>query len=1226
MNSSPTAASAGGLPGPGEENRLSFFSFFPRPGTPPTLDNRLAQWFALFWNHTWNWFPLIQFVGAGADQLDCDHGAAEQEGRDCAFEVFGHFRTRDAAPPIAVPFGTILCPDDNAEFVSGGARFFVPMFLRTRRQVTRMLARLGKLSLFSEDKRKDEGPPRPPVNIDSLAELDRWLEQGASAAGPPAPVRLPPVEKKSAGKARDAGRAAASDEERDTDALTVVLLGDLLQDGLVRGIAATVARCRAAFPDVEELERILREAKKEARPGELEEGLLRSYLANFLEKPTRNLLRRRCGQPVETGNPVARFCQRRQLSFYGPGGIHPQSVGHLPLRDVNQKDKYRLCPVQTPQGHEVGLRLILARRATIDAAKRAVRGPAGDPQPGDLLGEAASLIPFIGHDDAARALMAANMIQQALALDHPQAPLVATEWDVELTARPEVSAPWRKDRAKDGALAYGANLLVGYLPWGLHTYEDGIVLSESARDQLAAVEEETFWLDVRLDWTGQAYEYVEVSAAGGPLPAEGPGGTGDEPAQPVDHLDVTGVAKMNAEVGPGRDLLVRALLRRTPRVKAPNCLEDLQNLPQGGEIVADCSLRYPHPLPGRVVDIRRVPGGPGGQPRRLGVTVRRIIPLEVGDKLAGRHGNKGVVVRILEDTQMPFLTVRDAAGAEQRRHLDVIFNTLGVLGRLNVGQLYETALAKAVARPGGRSVTVPCFDGWGPGRLAEALRQAGLGADDGMEQLYVQEGTAPPRPLSHRCLVGPQYVMRLHHLAGEKVHARAAGKPRQYTARDNQPVRGRRHNGGQRVGEMETWALAAHGAWDLLDDLLALRSDDPALARAARAPDFDWGDDRRRPQALANLVLALRGLGLDLLLWQRGRPVTEDFLRQPRGAAFTRASLDLATPERMATWGPLNEVTTAEVFDGDGTDRFHAGGLFSEAVFGPRPGASHAREVRPWRMGIINLCEAVVNPLASRQMWELFNHPQKFCGKVAGKGWRTELARRLKDAADWSEAPAATGKKGARRRQATRLRGEGRLPKDYLLTRLPVVPPHFREEDWRKGRALRADLNLLYTDVLSANARLRNLRASSPAPGDVDDAGPPEFAEALGRARESLAKAVESLFLGGRRPRGAAFARAGQATRREAGPPARPPGRQARRSLRPRRDRLRAGARPGRGQPARGDASRLVPRRVRKRQPAGAPEPPAVPAPLQRAGAPGQLPREGQRGPHEPVHLPGLQR
>jgi hypothetical protein len=1078
----------------------SFLKLFPVPDLPSSMESRLAQYMRKIWNQkSGHLSDIPAFMGLFAVSPDYNYEAAARGKNDYACDLYAHFDN-----DLFVLLGNICYPDEKGEFVMGGHRYYIPMFLRTDVQIKQMVERgILARNLTEEDEpeefQKQEQKGNKKTGLSSKI-LDRVDEEGF-------PIDLPELE---------SGRPKKQEEEtdsRNTDNLRVVLVGHLLEKRLI-GVLRWIIR--NVMPEVQ-----VAISRDEETKRPVLNGILQTYFESCLEKTTRRFFLHVAGRLVDMHNPLARLCQRRELSFYGPGGVHPESIGHLLLRDVNEGDRYCICPVQTPQGHSIGLRLYLARRAGVDILNGKLLPPEG-PQAGDILGDAASLIPFIEHDDVSRALMGANMMKQALALEKPQVPWVQTGWEKELASHAEVSEPFKAR----GVLSLGANLLVGYLPWGLDTFEDGIVVSQSAAAALSSIQEEVFWFEEKREWWEGSYGVIEV--------------TRDNPNQMDNHilekLDDRGIIKLGEEVGPG-DVLVSALLKRSKRIHKTQLIDRLvaHAFNQEYEEIRDQSLRLPHNFRGRVTEI--IDSAGSGKLsmalvpevlRRIGVRVRRIEGLAIGDKLTGRHGNKGVVGRILPDWEMPYYKVQEngcenqeCRVSEAHRHLQIILNPLGVTSRLNVGQLYETALGKLVEKVGEPYVVRPFKDSWTPERLAQELKQHGF-PEDGKEQLYLfTDGSE--RPLKYRSLVGSQYIIRLHHLAMDKIHGRGSGNPWEYTLRDDQPLGGKRLNGGQRMGEMETWALAGYGAWHILDDFLTVKSDDRRLRNHSNGPSVKW-DGKRRPMALVNLVMAVRGLALDMRFWDlEGKDVTQVFLEQPKGLEFSRVTLDLAAPEHLRQWELCGEVRSQRLYapiqsrrsrkktlqdsKRESPDRIEdesepevdpelwpdREGLFSRVIF-----------ERPWNMGNISLAHPIVHPLAARSLWEAFCYPTKF--KDRAWDWATQLCDKIQEGA-WPEIGEIRDTKERLNYERVKkglqiLQGIDRLPKEYLLTGLPVVPVHFRKERLAVVDNFENDLNLLYRNVIISNSRLKVL---------IENKAPEPI---LKNGREKLFQSVDSLFLG----------------------------------------------------------------------------------------------------------------
>jgi hypothetical protein len=949
------------------------------------------------------------------------HQVAQRSGTDVRVGLLGRFNI--CGRPTAIRLGDVPVPDEAGEFVLAGRRVVVPLLLRPTappptssarpnpgRQVPmaeRMVRRLARTRLGTPARR-----PWEQAGWRDFADVDKWLSgawnEGASSSTAPGPWRT-------------------------AETLAVVLIGDVLQCEWVPVLARALTLAA----------RVLGQMSAPTQTGDLARVWVRGTLTNVLEVATKQVFRE-YARPFDTDHPIARLSARRTATFLLPGGVHPESAGNLSLRDVDGTgDRGRLCPIESPQGQPIGLTLHLARGATVDPTTRRLTPP--DPTRGaDLLGHAASLIPFICHNDGSRALMAANMLKQTLRPAVPDEPLVQTGWERELVDRKLVPDDWQKN----GVLAVGVNLRAAYLPWGLDTYEDGIVVSRSAATRLEAVGEETYWLDEVVAWQEPTADrpagYRTVRIDTGWSPSEWP------PGRQVSVGDVLIPARMwfAADEGGKKGTYIAPLTGPAEGEPADAAVRFDPGGNYAGEVV-------------KVFDSNAEPDLfrlPPGVRRRVGVRVGWRVPLEVGDKLAGRHGNKGVVTNIVDDEQMPY--TRAADGSPQLA--EILLNPLGVLGRKNVGQLYETALGKA-AQKVGRPVVVPPFpeeDGppanapdagrWTPDRLASALRGAGF-PDDGKEKMYLSRD-GREAPLDQPVLVGPQYILRLHQLAGEKVAARSTGT---YTPLDQQPPAGRRSDGGQRVGEMEAWALAGYQAWAVLDELFTRHSDDPVR----RNHDNTDPAPARRPRGLVNLLFVLRSLGFNPRLLAPGDDdVTEPFLSSVAGAAFSEFRMGFATPEVSSGWfaGPVTETKR----------------LIDEDLFG-KP-----TEEFNDRMGYIELAAPVPHPLAAeRERTRLRKGLARASNAESGRP-RLPL--------DWRVALAEEFDKSRQ---------------NLLLRRLPVPPARFRMEPLdptsRKPDAFPSGLNRLYADVLVANRRL------AAVPTDR-------------RLHQVLAKRVAAVFLGGR--------------------------------------------------------------------------------------------------------------
>lgn len=589
-------------------------------------------------------------------------------------------------------------------------------------------------------------------------------------------------------------------------------------------------------------------------------------------------------QLLDDANPLAEISQKRRLTLRGPGGV-PENALFLPMRDVHPMDFGRLCPVETPQGADLGLNLYLARDARVNElgliearyldrrsneevfldpyeealqagaiaaepldpgvddvyvkthdAELVVASPGavthGTPSPDSFLGYAASLIPFFQHNDANRALMGANMMKQAVSLTNPEAPLVKTGFEAEIAAKCGDLNPSADAFVADGELCLGRNLLVGYLPWDLLNYEDGIVISEALarQDRLTHLEVEELVFD-------ESFATTDEITRDNPHVSE----------QSLALLDDNGVILEGTKVQPGTLLISRI---------RPETLAERSGMPQQEHLATelairifgrrsagstrDTSLYAADGVFGTVKSMRWVTEGlPWGVSRRVHLTLERRVPCRVGDKLTGRHGNKGVVSRILREHEMPYFksTVprcQDPACKVKiaHTHLEILLNPLTITGRMNLGQLYETALGWIACHNQTPSpFTVPPFcKDWTWKKIDSLLKQKGLSHQ---QQLYFfREEDEQETPLKSPVTVGYQYFLKLKHLAEDKLKARdhfahspTTGQPTVPTAKDPWKRKEVNRRTPQRLGEMEVWALEGHSAWHILDELLFLKSD-----------------------------------------------------------------------------------------------------------------------------------------------------------------------------------------------------------------------------------------------------------------------------------------------------------------------------------------------------------------------------------------------------------------
>ncbi len=656
-------------------------------------------------------------------------------------------------------------------------------------------------------------------------------------------------------------------------------------------------------------------------------------------------------QFMDQNNPLAGLTHKRRLSALGPGGLSRERAG-VEVRDVHSSHYGRMCPIETPEGPNIGLIGSLASFARINAFgfietpyRKVVKGkvtdqidyltasqedrhvvaqanakltadkhfaedrvlvrrkggevelvPADavdymDVSPRQMVSVATSIIPFLEHDDANRALMGANMQRQAVPLLRSEAPLVGTGMesyaardagDVIFTEKAgvvtEVSADFitvqldeggtqqhflRKfDRSnqgtsynhrviveagerveagqaladgpatENGELALGKNLLVAFMPWEGHNFEDAIILSQRLvqDDVLSSIHIEEYDVDARDTKLGKE----EITRD---LPNVSP--------ELIANLDERGIIRIGAEVRPGDILVGKVTPKGETELSAEErLLRAIFN--EKSREVRDTSLKVPHGEAGTIIAVKVFDAENDEDELGSGVNQRVVVyiaqkrKITEGDKLAGRHGNKGVIAKILPVEDMPFL--------EDGTPVDVVLNPLGIPGRMNFGQVLETHLgwiakqgwkvegtpkwavdlpeAAREAAPGTK-VATPVFDGAREEEI-EGLLDSTLKTRDG-QRLIGSSGKARlfdgrsgepfPQPVS----VGYMYILKLHHLVDDKIHARSTGP---YSMITQQPLGGKAQFGGQRFGEMEVWALEAYGAAYALQELLTIKSDD----------------------------------------------------------------------------------------------------------------------------------------------------------------------------------------------------------------------------------------------------------------------------------------------------------------------------------------------------------------------------------------------------------------
>ena len=721
-------------------------------------------------------------------------------------------------------------------------------------------------------------------------------------------------------------------------------------------------------------------------------------------------------QFMDQNNPLAELTHKRRMSALGPGGLSRDRAS-FEVRDVHYSHYGRLCPIETPEGPNIGLISYLATYARvndfgfIEAPYRIIDKATGrvtdevqymtadvedeyivcqatepidengylindritcrmrdefvevdrkdvdlmDVSPRMMVSVATAFIPFLDHDDANRALMGANMQRQAVPLLKTEAPFVATGMEYKaavdsgtiplaegdgvvtrVTAR-EVVVQYDNGEEKSyhltkflrsnqstcinmrpivdlgervkqgdvladgpstdkGEIALGKNALIGFMTWEGYNYEDAVLLNERlVRD------------DVYTSIHIEEYESESRDTKLGPEEI-----TRDIPNVGEDalrNLDERGIIRVGAEVQAG-DILVGKV---TPKGETELTAEERLLRAIFGEKareVRDTSLRAPHGESGIVVDVKVFTRENGDElSPGVNMVVRVYIAqkrkISVGDKMAGRHGNKGVVSRILPQEDMPFL--------EDGTPLDIVLNPLGVPSRMNIGQVLEVHLGFAAAKRGWK-VETPVFDGATLDDIKEMLVEAGVN-EDGKSVVY--DGRTGEQ-FDNRVTVGYMYYLKLHHLVDDKIHARSTGP---YSLVTQQPLGGKAQFGGQRFGEMEVWALEAYGAAYTLQEILTVKSDDitgrvktyEAIVKGHNVPQPGV------PESFKVLVKELQSLCLDIQVLDENMEVIELSDDDEDDADFIR-------PMEQAVSGADEEFTAAgfginDAEDGD-TDLF----------------------------------------------------------------------------------------------------------------------------------------------------------------------------------------------------------------------------------------------------------------------------------------------------------------
>ena len=672
-------------------------------------------------------------------------------------------------------------------------------------------------------------------------------------------------------------------------------------------------------------------------------------------------------QFMDQTNPLSELTHKRRISALGPGGLSRERAG-FEVRDVHYTHYGRLCPIESPEGPNIGLISALSSFAQIneygfietpyrkidpkthkptdiveymsaDEEDKYYIAQAQEPlnedgtfkndrirvryqneilevekddvqyidvSPKQLVSIATALIPFLEHDDAKRALMGANMQRQAVPLMITDSPMIGTGIEyraakdsgilvlaedngvVEKVTAESITVKYKNGKTvthylrkfkrtnggtcinqkpivvkgekvkkgdaiadgpstHNGEMALGKNVLIAFSTWEGFNYEDAVLLSERLvkEDVFTSIHIEEYDCECRDTKLGAEEITRDIP------------NVGDDQLK---DLDENGIIRIGAEVRPG-DILVGKV---TPKGETELTAEERLLRAIFGEKareVRDTSLRVPHGEAGTVVDVKIFTRdnsdelSPGvNQVIRCYIATKRKI--SVGDKMAGRHGNKGVVSRILPVEDMPFMP--------DGTPIDILLNPLGVPSRMNLGQILEVHLGM-VAREKGWKIATPVFDGATQEEIEELLKETGL-STDGKSILY--DGRTG-EPFDKPVTVGVQYMLKLHHLVDDKIHARSTGP---YSLVTQQPLGGKAQFGGQRFGEMEVWALEAYGAAYTLQEMLTVKSDD-VVGRVKTYEAIVKGENIPQPgipESFKVLVKELQSLGLDVRLYDDG--------------------------------------------------------------------------------------------------------------------------------------------------------------------------------------------------------------------------------------------------------------------------------------------------------------------------------------------------------------------
>ena len=729
----------------------------------------------------------------------------------------------------------------------------------------------------------------------------------------------------------------------------VKTLGELLQDRL-RIAFSRMERITKDRMSTSDIATVLPSQLINARPfvAALKEFFASGQLSQFMDQH----------------NPLSELEHKRRLSALGPGGLTRERAS-FEVRDVHPSHYGRICPIATPEGPNIGLvghlalyskisdlgfiltpyrkvikgkvadeftymdaveeeRYIIASAgAEMDKNNQLigdkivgrVHGEPGTAEPKDvqyvdvsprqMFSVSTSLIPFLEHDDANRALMGSNMQRQAVPLIQPESPYVGTglegkvardsgmvvianeagtitaadasrvvletekgkEYEYKLLKFARSNAftclnqrvlVAKGDKVKkgqaladgpstqDGEIALGKNLVVAYMSYEGCNFQDAIVISERLvkEDVFSSIHIEDYSTDVRETKLGPELTTYDIPNVA---------------MERLNDLDPDGIVRIGAEVR-SQDILVGKI---SPKGESDLTAEERLLRAIFGDKsrdVKDSSLRLDYGKQGRVVDVKVFSREEGdkldvGVIKKIQVSVAQLRKAQVGDKLAGRHGNKGVISTILPEEDMPFL--------EDGTPVDIILSTLGIISRMNIGQVLESHLGIAAKKLGYKAAT-PAMAGPTEESIVEELKKAGYPVDGKMQLYDGKTGIA----YDAKCHVGITYFMKLIHMVEDKLHMRSIGP---YSLITQQPLGGKAQFGGQRFGEMEVWALEGYGAAHTLQEMLTIKSDD-VLGRAKTYESIVNGEEIRAPhlpESFKVLLSEIKGLGLNVELIER---------------------------------------------------------------------------------------------------------------------------------------------------------------------------------------------------------------------------------------------------------------------------------------------------------------------------------------------------------------------